>query len=152
MQDAALDFVGDMVRIFGEDLQYLAYRPYDACMPLEYYFTESKELDRTLFRGTLFEDDMGMGKNINMFDLWQRDLQKWGGAANNVIFSHNGGIDYTRYPRFTRICLMFLTDWGTAKRKCREKLGPNHPHLLNGLVTTYRGVRKCYRVVTGKNR
>lgn len=152
MQNAALDFVHDMVQIFGDDLQYLAYRPYDACMPLEYYFSESKEADRTLFKGTLFEDDMGMGKNINMFDLWQRELHRWGGTANNANISSVNGIDYTKYPRFTRVCLMLLTDWGTAKQKCREKLGSKHPHLLKGLIVTYHGVRKCYRAVTGKNK
>ena len=152
MQNAALEFVDDLVKLFGEDLKYLAYRPYDACIPLEYYLTESKERDRTLFRGVLFEDDMGLGKSVNMFDMWQRELHRWGGSANICPPAPSNQIDYYAYPRFKRWCLMFLTDWTIPKQKCRAVLGEKHPHLLNGIVTVYHGVRKCYRVVTGKNR
>lgn len=153
MQDAALEFVSDMVSLFGDDLKYLAYRLYDACIPMEYYLSESKEGDRTMFRGVLFEDDMGMGRNVNMFELWQRELHRWGGTANiQLAPAAVNKIDYYAYPRFKRWLLMFLTDWTYAKKKCYDVLGEKHPHLLNGIIAVYHGARKCYRFITGKNR
>lgn len=140
MQNAALDFVNDMIRLFGEDLQYLAYRPYDACMPMEYYFNLSKESDRTIFRGVLFEDDMGEGNHLNMYDLWQRESSRWGAISH-------GGINYAQYPLLKRWCIIMLTDWSFAKKRCYDVLTDRHPLVLKLLVKTYHCGKKVYRTI-----
>lgn len=144
MQEAALEFVKDMVEIFGDDIKYLAYRSYDICVPLEYYLTESKKTDRDIFRGTPFEDDMGEGRDINIVDLWERELHRWG--SMNYDFSSRTNLDYNAYPLFRRFCLYLLTDWKKAKEYCCNALSGSHPYILKGMIAVYRGGRKVYRV------
>ena len=72
VQNAALDFVRDMLRFFGN--HDLPYQRDDLAFPFEYYLRYSKELDRKIFSCVSFEDILGEGKKLNAFEYWQNEL------------------------------------------------------------------------------
>ncbi len=75
VQEAALGFVADMRRTFGEDLEFLSLRPLEASAPLEYCLLYAAEEDRALFSPVAFEDRMYTGKEPSLLvDLWRRDV------------------------------------------------------------------------------
>ena len=76
MQNAALSFVRDMLRFFGE--AGLPYRREDMAFPFEYYLHFSKELDRKVFACVAFEDSFGEGRSVNAFEFWQNELNNSG--------------------------------------------------------------------------
>lgn len=143
MQQAALEFVDDMVKIFGTDIKYLAYRYCDACLPFEYYLHYSSDADKSLFRGTLFEDDMGMGNHKSFADFWDQELNRWGADTKTIV--RRVEINYDSYPFFKRWCLIIGADWGEGKRRIAKKLS-SKPLLLNLLRKSYHISRKIYRI------
>ena len=73
VQEAALGFVADMRRTFGEDLEFLSLRPLEASAPLEYCLLYAAEEDRALFSPVAFEDRMYTGQEPSLLvDLWRR--------------------------------------------------------------------------------
>ena len=75
VQNAALDFVTDMRRIFGDALESMPLRPFEASAPLEYCLLYSAEEDRALFSPVAFEDRMYTGREPSLLvDLWRRDV------------------------------------------------------------------------------
>lgn len=144
LQMAALDFVKDMVACYGDDIKHLAYRFYDASIPLEYWFHYPKTVDQNIFKGTLFEDDMGMGNHKSLVDFWNRELNRWG-AVDAVTIYQDKRIDYDSYSFFKRWAMIFANDWGEGKRRFQEKFRttPIILHISRGI---YGGLRKIYRV------
>ena len=140
MQQAALEFVEDMVQLFGEDIKRLAYRFDDASLPIEYWLHNPKWFDQDIFRGTLFEDDMWAGNHKSLVDFWNQELYRWGAqslGAGNIL-------NYDAYPFWRRWLLIFATNWGEGKRRVLIKL-ENHPILKVGIMRTYTGIRGVYR-------
>lgn len=80
LQTAALQYVKDMVSIFGNDLKRVYARGMDASWPMEYFLHYPRPLDASLFDAIPFEDDMGVGR-VTIRDIWQESL--------NAIVSHN---------------------------------------------------------------
>ena len=66
VQDAALAFVADMRRIFGDALEGMPLRAPEASAPLEYCLLYSSEEDRSLFAPVVFEDRMYTGKEPSL--------------------------------------------------------------------------------------
>lgn len=64
IQNSALRYVYDMVRIFKEDIYHLHCQREDTSLPLEYLQAMAKLTDRQMFAGIPFEDDMGGGKSV----------------------------------------------------------------------------------------
>ncbi|MBS6516648.1 MAG: glycosyltransferase [Clostridium sp.] len=143
MQDAALDFVSDMVDIFEEDLKYLAYRYYDACMPLETYFVIPTPADQSIWSGTVFEDDMGMGNNKSLVDFWNHELNRWGSTIN----LHCGieEINYDQFPFLKRWLIILGKDWGEGKRRFYR--ATEHHRIIRGVCrNAYIVLRKIFRL------
>ena len=78
MQNAALEFVRDMFKIYGEYLPRLAFRNADLAATFEYYLHFSKELDRKVFACLTFEDQFGLGKNVDALSLWEEERRNYG--------------------------------------------------------------------------
>lgn len=73
LQQGALDFVDDFLRIFSKE-ECLYYRHQDAAFPYEYYLCAGKYLDRMIFASVCFEDDLGVGKKMNLYDVWNSEM------------------------------------------------------------------------------
>lgn len=83
VQDAALAFVADMRRIFGDALEGMPLRAPEASAPLEYCLLYSSEEDRSLFAPVAFEDRMYTGKEPSLLvDLWRRDVGYYRNGAS----------------------------------------------------------------------
>ena len=74
MQAAAIEFVRDMADIFSDDLPRLAYNYCDACLPFEYFLQNPTECDQNLLAGIKYEDDMGLGRNLDIVDYWNNAI------------------------------------------------------------------------------
>ena len=156
MQNAALDFVRDMVDIFGVDIRHLSYRISDACLPFEYFLHYAKQPDRDLFRGIEFEDDMRMGNGINFVDFWNHELWRWGSVhekERDDIANQNrsmrstqtvGAVDYSSFSFLKRWILIFILDWEEGKKRVRYFLR-NKPILLKNISSIYYAGRRLYR-------
>lgn len=78
LQQGALDFVRDYYKFFGDKLEEAPYRNSDMAMIFEYYLHYSKNEDHRPFACVEFEDDLGLGNKINVFDFWSDDLVRFG--------------------------------------------------------------------------
>lgn len=142
MQDNALQFVQDVVGLFGEDIKALSYQRADVSLPIEYYQSAAKFTDRRPFAYGDFEDDLGLGKSISTFDYWN-------GQIENVRAGIGGGMDLSlkwmpsKWQR--AICLYFI-DRNYLKYKVKNKLS-NHTTSLSLLIGSYKSIRKVYRLL-----
>ena len=141
MQLGALNFVADVVKIFKEDFKALPFRIYDACMPLEFYLHFSSAADRDLFRGTTFEDDMGIGNNYNLVDFWNDSIYRWGHEGHYCASTR---INYDAYSFIKRWLLILGSDWGEGKRRFNSYF-KNNPIISNFVPHMYRMFRFFYR-------
>ena len=153
MQEAALDFVKDMVNTFGKDIKHLSYRITDACLPFEYFLHFAKQPDRDLFRGIEFEDDMRMGNGINFVDFWNHELWRWGSVHLNEGDQSNthvqsaqaiGSVDFGSFSFIKRWILIYILDWEEGKKRVRNYL-KNRPVLLSRISNLYYMCRNVYR-------
>ena len=147
MQNAALNFVHDMICTFGQDIKHLAYRYNDACTPIEYWLHYPKPADQSIFKGILFEDDMGMGNHQSFVDFWNHELHRW--SAEEVNNGEIFNLDYNNYPFIRRWLLIFATNWGEGKSRIYHHFR-NHPVLLKLGRKTYKGARSIYRKIKKK--
>lgn len=143
MHKGALDFVKDMVKIFGEYNKNLKIRKYYASMPFEYYLLHSKPFDRSIFSMTKFEDDMGLGNNISFDVFWNKMITRIPDYGHSKIY-------YNRYGKVRRYLIMILCgDLGELKHRVGEKLRRNK--LAYDFVgSCYKLVRSAYRKVLRK--
>lgn len=139
LQNAALQYVKDMVAIFGSDLKRLYARRMDASWPMEYFFHYPRPVDADLFNAIPFEDEMWNGGRVTICDVWQGDL--------DVLQSRNGGgkddrLDYYAMSKPKKWLVWLLVDRkilkDTAKRKLRS-----HPVLLKVSGGCYRALRRA---------
>lgn len=78
VQNAALDFVRDMLSTFDGFFDKLIYRKEDLAYSFESYLHFSKEPDRNIFGCISFEDEFGLGKSINALKQWNIELENFG--------------------------------------------------------------------------
>ena len=74
LQSAALEFVDDMLTTFGDFRSALSYQKDDMAYPFEYYLHYSKGMDRKIFACVVFEDNIGVGKDVSALSFWNRDI------------------------------------------------------------------------------
>lgn len=116
MHEGALAFVEKMVNVFGEYNKSLMIRNHYASIPFDYYLDYSKAFDRSIFSDTVFEDDMGLGSEINFEQFWERMIHRMAGGTTNRI-------NYNAYGRIRRYFLMIAYgDLGEIKIRVKEKL------------------------------
>lgn len=145
MQQAALDFVSDMIDTFGADIRRLPFRSVDACMPIEYFYQHAKAFDRTLFSATPFEDDMGIGR-LTLMEAWEGEINA---ARDKDLLTKIGSFDYLNYeaiPRWKRWLIWCLADRDKLKEGAYNRLG-EHLALLRFARLCYRAPRAVYRKI-----
>lgn len=144
IQKAALDYVKDVISIFKDDYKRLPFRIYDACMPIEYYLHYATNADKDIFKGTLFEDDMGMGNNKSLVDFWNHELHRWAHEDRTVVYNGVGSVNYDAYPFVKRWLLILGGNWGEGKKRISQKLS-RCPLFLGCLRELYHVTRWTYR-------
>lgn len=140
MQRGALDFVNDMVEIFGAYNKRLFIRNHYASIPFDYYLAYSTPFDRSVFSETAFEDDMGLGNEINFEKFWNDMIHRMAGGTVNKI-------DYNSYGRIQRYLMMMVGgDLGELKARGKGKLY-RHKIVYNMARTGYHGLKKIYHII-----
>lgn len=74
MQNAAIEFVNDMIDTFGEEIKELYYQKYYASLPIMAYINSSKDVDKAIFDAIYFEDDVRMKGSMKMTSDWNEEL------------------------------------------------------------------------------
>ena len=139
MQNAAIEFVKDITKIFEEEIKELYYERYYISLPIMSYINSSKEIDKSIFNAIYFEDDVRLKEPVKMTTEWNKELgyknQRtmeeliYGGGSRAV--DNYGYLDYNRYPDLehhskpVRFIYYILFDRPTFKRRMRESL-ENH--------------------------
>lgn len=76
LQSYALDFVQDIIDVFGEDIEQLYYRYEDGTQPFEWYLQHGQLFDRSVFSSLEFEDNLGIGKVLGALDFWSEEIER----------------------------------------------------------------------------
>lgn len=166
MQNAAIEFIQDTTKIFGEEIKELYYEKYYVSLPVMAYINSAKEIDKSIFNAIYFEDDVRLNEPVKMTTEWnkelgyrnQRPMQEliYGGFSRNEGYS--GYLNYNRYPDLehhskpVRFIYYILYDRETFKRRMRETF-KNHKILFSigkGIYnfsgkfkrTIYKGIHK----------
>lgn len=166
MQNAAIEFIQDITKIFGEEIKELYYEKYYVSLPVMAYINSAKEIDKSIFNAIYFEDDVRLNEPVKMTTEWnkelgyrnQRPMQEliYGGFSRNEGYS--GYLNYNRYPDLEhhskplRFIYYILYDRETFKRRMRETF-KNHKILFSigkGIYnfsgkfkrTVYKGIHK----------
>lgn len=74
MQKAALEFIDDIIRIFGEDINLLYYQDYYVTLPMLSYYNSARRIDKSILGAVEFEDDIRSSGSRKMIDDMQEDL------------------------------------------------------------------------------
>lgn len=84
LQNAAIQFVKDMIQIFGQDLSVLDFNFFDGCIPLEFYLHYSKPFDRRFFSAVAFEDEFGTNEVLSIEKYWENEIKAYRLNAENI--------------------------------------------------------------------
>lgn len=140
MQDKAIQLVKDVAKIFGDDITSLNCQHEDISLAFEYFLSMPKMTDRQLFAFSNFEDDLGLGEEVNTYDYWTRQIEN---VASGVGSGNDLSLHWIHSKWQRAICLYFLNrDYLKYKVKTKMK---NHPTTLNIIRTSYKMCRKVYR-------
>lgn len=93
IQSKALEFIQDLVDIFGEEIKELYYQKYYISLPHEMYINSAKKLDQEIFYGVDFEDAVGLGEKITAIQEWNREMRDKGQRRTTELFD----VSYTKY-------------------------------------------------------
>ena len=165
MQNAAKQFVNDILEIFGEDYKKLYYQDYYISLPFMSYINSSKTIDMLMFDSIGFEDTVRSKEIKPITEDWlkerrfrnQRNMNSLisGGnitVTNNSYLDYNNVIDLENHSKLVRLIFYALYDRPTFKRRMREvfknnkivlRLGKTGYAFLRGTKNVvYKGIRK----------
>lgn len=143
IQTYALKFVEDMNTIFKDDIKFLYYQREDMSLVHEYLNHSPKYQDKMVFSMIEFEDDLTLGKMVNMVQFWDnqlRDIYQSSSGVNN--FSHS--YIYWIKPLWKRAIYLYFLDRNFLKMKIKEKF-KYRPLLLLVMTKSYKLLRSIYR-------
>lgn len=159
MQNAAKQFVNDILEIFGEDYKKLYYQDYYISLPFMSYINSSKTIDMLMFDSIGFEDTVRSKEIKPITEDWlqerkyrnQRDMNSLisGGniaVTNSSYLDYNNVIDLENHSKLVRLIFYALYDRPTFKRRMRE-IFKNHKIALKLGKTGYSFVRGTKNVV-----
>lgn len=140
IQSGALDFLGDLISIYGNILYKIPFRNADLSWPLEYFLSYAKPTDLMMFSGASFEDDLFLGKTVSVMDYWIRN-----GCTN--VSDCSGSFITMGGAKWKKAVCYALFDRKTLKEKVKVKYA-SHPIFLNLIRVCYsipRGIYHCFR-------
>lgn len=151
MQNAAIEFVDDMVNIFGKDINYLYYQNYYISLPIMAYINSSRTLDKAIFGATNFEDDVRLKESVSMTKEWDKELeyrnQKTMGELLSKTTNNSGtfmGLENRSRPM--KLLFYMLYDRPTFRRRMNEIFGRNK--IIYGIGRFfYKVLRKIRNII-----
>ena len=135
MQNAAIDFVSDIVNIFGSDIDLLTFQNYYVSLPFLAYMNSAREIDRFPFSSTLFEDNLALGDPLKMVKIWKDELIAKNQYTISALMSmdsdvetfniskrlnYNSNVDLNKKSKFLRLLFYILFDRETLRRRFDE--------------------------------
>lgn len=137
MQDDALNFIKDLIDIFGHDIDLLYYQDYYISLPIMAYFNSSNQKDKLPLYAVLFEDEIRTGETSRMIEAMHGDLKSknqqvlkdlndcpfvLGQPAGVGNFEYNCLVDLNGKGKLARLWFYAQYDRPTFKRRIREIL------------------------------
>ena len=150
MQKAAINFVKDMLDIFGEEVEELYYQRYYITLPIQEYVHSANEFDRRIFDAFYFEDDMREKGKISVNEFWNKQLEMHNqhnidGILNGAIYGGTvSGFDLSQRGKMARFFFYLFYDRVTLRSIINEKLY-GHKRIRNIARKTYHLVKKVVR-------
>ncbi len=137
IQKAALEFVDDMINIFGEDINLLHYQDYYITMPMLSFFNSARMIDKLVLSSVEFEDDIKSSESRKMIDDMQEDLDSKNQTSLPNLMSgivglydcgpvkvgnlyYNPFVDLTEKSKIRRLLYFLLYDRDTLKRRIKD--------------------------------
>jgi FMN phosphatase YigB (HAD superfamily) len=118
-QNAAVQFAKDFTDTFGDMLDRLPFRQFDACMPFEYFLHYSNAEDLMMFEKVAFEDDFGTG-DMNLVDITLKERIQMGNLEDRRnVEQLEEQIRVMRNSWTWRVGRVFVGLPGYIKRKVR---------------------------------
>lgn len=137
MQSASLEFIKDMIGIFGTDIDMLYYQDYYISLPIMAYFNSTNDKDKLPLFPVLFEDEIRTGSTSRMVEDMKSDLVGknqqllkdledcpfvLGKPAGKGEFEYNCLVDLNDKSKLARLWFYLQYDRPTFKRRIREIL------------------------------
>lgn len=122
MQDAALEFVSDMHRLFSDNAEILHAKNFVLSRPFEYYLHSSRLFDRQVLAELEFEDDLGEGHAVSGMDFWERLRRRvWVNKPESTIPDK-----IIHSSLLTRALYFLLFDRKQFKEKFKKRFSKNN--------------------------
>ena len=165
IQNAAKQFVKDVLDIFGDEYKKLYYQDYYISLPFVAYINSSKPIDMLVFNSIGFEDTVRLKEIKPITEEWMKEREFRNqremnalinigpiGVKNNSYLDYNNVVDLENHSKLVRLLFYALYDRPTFKRRMRE-IFKNHRGILKvGKVgysaargtknAIYKGIRK----------
>ena len=142
IQNAAKQFVKDVLDIFGDEYKKLYYQDYYISLPFVAYINSSKPIDMLVFNSIGFEDTVRLKEIKPITEEWMKErgfrnqremnaLINIGpiGVKNNSYLDYNNVVDLENHSKLVRLLFYALYDRPTFKRRMRE-IFKNHKGIL----------------------
>lgn len=157
IQNASLDFIKDMISIFGIDLERMYYQNYYISMPYEMLLQSALPVDRKVMDAIVFEDDIRIAKSISVTEQWDKEIL-WHNQHSltellalkeqkDIIY----GVDLSKRSKLIKLVYYTLIDRVPLKAKVSGKL-KRHKFIYAISSGSYNLLRKakntCYRLTT----
>lgn len=155
IQNAALDFIKDMISIFGSDLDRLYYQNYYISMPYEMLLQSACYVDRRVMDAIIFEDDIRSSETISVAEQWDKEIKWHNQHSLDSLFAMEQfnqftvGVDLSNRSKFIKFVYYTLIDRVPLKEKMKLKL-EKHKVLYSISRGSYSLLRKakntCYKL------
>lgn len=151
IQNSAIDFAKDMMKIFGEYVSALKVRNAEVSLPLETYIHFSKPSDRVLFKHSYSDDTVHGGNDRNsILDWWNNEIslvQRTGADRTRTVVHYNNHTDllYNR-GKIVKVIYFALFDRDTLKKKVKQRYS-GKPITLKVMSSSYRLLRRVKAII-----
>ena len=143
LQTAALQYVKDMVAIFGNDLERIYARRSDASWPMEYFLHYPTSSDADLFNAIPFEDDMGAGR-LTIRNFWENGMRTVQPHSHQEE-AKDDRLDYYAMSKPKKWLVWLLVDRKIMKDTAKRKLR-GHSIMLKISGGCYRALRRVAHI------
>ena len=149
IHQSGLEFVQDIVTLFGPYLDLLIFRNREISAPFEYFLHFSSDFDRSLFAACAFEDHVFHGsKDVNIYSIWNDHLlrEQIGNLRMGELRVINSLEFLKGRSKYMKglFYLLFLRD--VFKEKFKQKM-LHRPGTLRLMRKCYRGLRSVKRIL-----
>lgn len=144
IQNGCVQFVKDFCEIFKEDIFDIELNNFYMSTAYEYFLAYSKPIDRLIFKGLKFEDNVG--REMDILDFWDDRFKEYNTYYNSYGRKNGHGLNHYNMflenrvlnrNRFVRVLFFLVYDRYIFKEKLKSKL------KRNGIL--YKVSRKLYR-------